>query len=290
MIDLVDRLVWGPSVFLVGASAVDEYGIRQFLDSEGMAPEDDQQLVYNPDAENDGEALIELAARLCYMSFQKPRPGGIRAFLDNIIASGHGSVLEHATFNFIITGVSRSFSHELVRHRVGFSYSQLSQRYVDEDTIRFVVPSVLADGVRLADAVLKGSTSIPYPSEEIAAGAGWLQSVRYALDAYIHQSDYLNTKFNHIEDKTLRRKRAREAAREVLPNATETKIFVTANARSIRHFVELRSAEAADRQIRAVAGLVFDLTRRESPNVFADYVTIDTGDGLRAHTTPHRKV
>src|SRR5438034_11227619 len=79
------------------------------------------------------------------MSFAKPRTGGNQAYIGHILEVGHGSVLEHAVWNLIITGVSRSFTHELIRHRAGFGYSQLSQRYVDESEASYVEPDCIAD-------------------------------------------------------------------------------------------------------------------------------------------------
>src|SRR5919202_4719305 len=83
------------------------------------------------------------------MSFLRPRPGGNAAYLSHIKESGHGSVLEHAVWNFLITGVSRSLTHELIRHRAGMGYSQLSQRYVDESVAEYVEPDCIADNPEL---------------------------------------------------------------------------------------------------------------------------------------------
>ena len=92
----------------------------------------------------DGERLAEFAGRLCYMSQKNPAKRDTRDYLENIKKQGHGSVLEHATYSLLIEGVSRSLTHELVRHRAGFAYSQLSQRYVDESDSAFVEPDVIA--------------------------------------------------------------------------------------------------------------------------------------------------
>ena len=96
-----------------------------------------------------GQKLVEVAGRLCYTSYARPRPGGNATYIGHILEVGHGSVLEHAVFNFIITGVSRSFTHELVRHRAGWSYSQLSQRFVDESACAFVEPDAIAEDPEL---------------------------------------------------------------------------------------------------------------------------------------------
>lgn len=256
-------IVRDPQVYLVGRQSIDEEGLQRFL-------VDHEVQRWSTDTEEAGERLIEVAGRVCYMSFAKPRPGGNSAYIGHILEVGHGSVLEHAVFNFIITGVSRSFTHELVRHRAGFGYSQLSQRFVDESDCRFVEPEVIA-----ADPELHRV---------------WLEGVSAAQRAYKALADGLAERFRHIEDRTLRRKKAREAARSVLPNATETKIFVTGNARALRHFIEMRGDAAAEAEIRKVALAMLRILQEESPNLFGDYSLIDLPEGGQAVTTPHRKV
>jgi len=100
----------------------------------------------------DGEQLAEFAGRLCYMSQHNPAKRETREYLENIKKQGHGSVLEHANYSLLFEGVSRSLTHELVRHRAGFAYSQLSQRYVDESEASFVVPPAVVgdDGLESA--------------------------------------------------------------------------------------------------------------------------------------------
>src|SRR4029079_12722359 len=92
---------------------------------------------------SDGERLAEFARRLCYMSQKNPASRATREYLENIKKQGHGSVLEHANYSLLLEGVSRSLTHELVRHRAGFAYSQLSQRYVDESEANFVLPPAI---------------------------------------------------------------------------------------------------------------------------------------------------
>ena len=257
------NIIRRPKVYLVGRQLLDEAEIRRFLEDHDFGQ-------WATDTSTPAEVLPEIACRLCYMSFSKPRPGGNRAYLGHIKEVGHGSVLEHTVWNFIITGVSRSFTHELVRHRAGFGYSQLSQRYVDESVADFIEPGCIADDPELHRI--------------------WCSAVEAAQEAYVKLIAGLTEKFGSIEDKTLRRKMARQAARSVLPNATETKIFVTANARSLRHFVELRCSEHAETEIREVAGQMLEILRREAPNIFGDYELVDLPDGSRAAKTPHPKV
>lgn len=257
------KIIRQPSVYLVGRQTLDESEVARFL-------ADHNVVGWSTDAPNAAEVLPEVAGRLCYMSFTKPRPGGNKTYLGHIKEVGHGSVLEHTVWNFIITGVSRSFTHELVRHRAGFGYSQLSQRYVDESVADFVEPDCIADNSELHEV--------------------WRSAVEHAQEAYIKLVEGLQDKFAAIEDKTLRRKLARQAARSVLPNATETKIFVTANARAWRHFIELRCNEHAETEIRIVAAKVLEVLQREAPNLFGDYEFVSLPDGTRAARTPFHKV
>ncbi len=290
------RIITEPRVYLVGHSDCDPEAVARFIGDEG--------LTWEPTTDDACDHLPELAGRLCYMSFARPRPGGNEAYIGHIKEVGHGSVLEHATFNLIITGVSRSLTHELVRHRVGFSYSQLSQRFVDESDVAFVVPPALQEDVLAGIAFFRKyekeqrlecytdasdrfwPPSRLYPEARYALnGLRWLSSREADIDEYKFFADHLTEKLIGVSDKTARRKQAREAARSVLPNCTETKIFVTANARSLRHFVELRSDPAADAEIRRVAIAVLEAVRPAAPNVFGDYAFVDG-----AATTPYRKV
>jgi thymidylate synthase (FAD) len=257
------KILRDPKVYLVGRQQVDDEAISAFLADHNVSH-------WTTDTDEAGEKLIEVAGRLCYMSFAKPRPGGNNAYIGHILEVGHGSVLEHAVFNFILTGVSRSFTHELVRHRAGWGYSQLSQRFVDESDAEFVEPDAIADDPELH--------------------AIWMEAIQHSHAAYRKLADGLARRFADVEDRTLRRKKAREAARSVLPNATETKIFVTANARALRHFIEMRGDVAADAEIRKVALAMLAILQAESPNLFGDYSVVETPDGGRAATTEHRKV
>ncbi len=225
---------------------------------------------WKSDTEVGGEYLAEVAGRLCYLSYARPRPGGNKAYLNHILEVGHGSVLEHAAWNLIFTGISRSCTHELVRHRAGWGFSQLSQRYVDESVAEYVEPDVIAD--------------------DPEAHALWLQAVAHVHRAYVQLVERLNERFKDEPDRTLRRKMARQAARSVLPNATETKIFVTANARALRHFIEMRASRHAEVEIRKLAVAVLRLMQTEAPNLFADYELVPLPDGTFEAITSHRKV
>ena len=136
------QIIAEPRVFFVGRQTVDEAPLDQFLSDHDVKH-------WTTDTKAAGEKLIETAGRVCYMSFQRPRPGGNKAYITHLLEVGHGSVLEHAVFNLLFTGVSRSLTHELVRHRAGFGFSQLSQRFVDESKCSFVEPEVIASDPEL---------------------------------------------------------------------------------------------------------------------------------------------
>lgn len=218
----------------------------------------------------DGERLCEYAGRVCYLSYTNPSQRTTGEYLGNILTQGHGSVLEHANYTFLIEGISRSCSHELVRHRAGCAYSQVSQRYVDSRDVGFVVPPALL--------------------EDQAALELWADSCRQALQVYEALVVANMDRFASIEDRVHRRKVARESARSVLPNATETKIVMTANLRAWRTVLELRCGEGAEREIRRMALKVLDQLAVEVPSVFHDFEPYVTKDGTYAARVTHHKV
>lgn len=255
------KLIRHPRVYLLGRQQVDESEVDRFLR--------ENELSWDTDTEVGAERLCEVAGRVCYMSFGKGRKTNAE-YLGNIIGMAHGSVLEHATWNMLFTGVSRSFTHELVRHRAGFGYSQLSQRYVDESTADFVEPDCIADDPELHRI--------------------WLDAVQHCHDAYCKLVEGLDRKFSDEPLATLRRKLARQAARSILPNATETKIFVTGNGRAWRHFIEMRGSEHAETEIRLVALQVARILQKESPSIFGDYQFVTLPNGTETVRTDHPKV
>lgn len=218
----------------------------------------------------DGERLAEFAGRLCYMSQSNPAGRNTRDYLENIKRQGHGSVLEHANYTVLLEGVSRSLTHELVRHRAGFAYSQLSQRYVDESDAAFVVPPAILGDERLERE--------------------WQGEIDRALAAYIRLVGELMEQYAWIPERVHRRKMAREAARGVLPNSTETKIVVTANARAWRTMLELRAGEGADLEIRRMAVAVLRLLKEEAPGFFSDFEIYDADDRREAARVGYHKV
>jgi thymidylate synthase (FAD) len=219
---------------------------------------------------SDGERIAEFAGRLCYMSQHNPAGRTTAEYLRNILQQGHGSVFEHSTYVMLIEGISRSCSHELVRHRAGWGFSQLSQRYVDESHAAFVMPPAI-----MGDSELE---------------AQWTDQVRAAQSAYVASVERLMTRYAWVEDKVHRRKMAREAARSVLPNATEVKIVASANVRAWRTMLELRLGEGAELEIRRMAVACLRVLQQEAPALFADFEIYPTTEGSEAGRVGFHKV
>ncbi|MFE2751701.1 FAD-dependent thymidylate synthase [Actinosynnema sp. NPDC059335] len=214
-----------------------------------------------------GEALAEFAGRACYQSWTKPNPATATnaGYIKHIIEVGHLSVLEHGSVSFYLTGISRSLTHELIRHR-HFSYSQLSQRYVPERNAAMVEPDVIAGDPELHEK--------------------FLAAAQASVDAYNELLKGLEEKFSDVPSATLRRKQARQAARAILPNATETRIVVTGNYRAWRHFIAMRATEHADVEIRALAVECLRQLQKAAANVFADFTISTLSDGTEVASSP----
>ncbi|HEY0810787.1 MAG TPA: FAD-dependent thymidylate synthase [Longimicrobiales bacterium] len=239
-----------------------------------------EHVQWKSDTEVPAQTVAEFAGRLCYLSFgpdagleggHKLIPGRTTntEYLTNILRTRHGSVLEHAVWTVLFEGVSRALTHELVRHR-HFSYSQLSQRYVDESEVAFVLPPEVAP---------EGETFELFK-----------RSCERSLADYRELLARIEQQVKDEPSATLRRKRARQTARSLLPNATETKIVVTGNARAWRHFIELRGSEGADTEIRVLAVKCLRLLLEEAPNLFRDYQVTQKPDGTEVVETEYRSV
>ena len=187
----------------------------------------------------DPERLVAAAARLCYTAsdvealLQRLTPDKIKSFLERLVELGHESPIEHINFTFAIEGVSRALSHQLVRHRIA-SYSQQSQRYVKAAQFAYVVPPLAANNLDALEVFEKQMQS--------------------AQEAY---------------DKLIAFGLPPEDARFVLPNAAETKIIVTMNARSLYNFFEKRCCYRAQWEIRQLAEAMLELVKPIAPTIFS---------------------
>lgn len=265
-----------PGCALIAAPRTDVTAIKDFLD--GFDPDlRFAEYLDDPVPLDDETQLVKLAGQLCYMSFGPKRSWNEDAdkYLANIKSSGHGSVLEHATWAMLFYGIDRAVTHEMVRHRVGVGFSQVSQRYVSGKTLRFVERPEWQDDPVLHERFL---TRIEYLSEEYEFLAERLIELQNAGGLY------------QGENRTDRRKRVQQAARSCLPNETEAPILMSGNVRSWRHFLEMRCSPHADRTIRDMAGLAYRVFAQQAPILLSDYEEEGVGDGSMAVSTSFRKV
>lgn len=202
------------------------------------------------------EEIVAAAAKLCYSKVgaieiaEKMNEESIAKFISMLASIGHYSPFEHANFTFMIEGISRACSHQIVRHRTG-KYSQQSQRYVDlEDTFKVVVPPEIADSPEATQLYKK--------------------SIIDDFDAYRNITEVLKQKYidNGVDEKAAGKK-AIEDARFALPNACETKIVMTMDARNLINFFEKRCCSRAQWEVREVANQMLDLVLEVAPNLFA---------------------
>lgn len=184
------------------------------------------------------EELLEHAGRVCYRSESRGAPG---RFLMARVREGHESLIEHASATFEISGVSRACTHQLVRHRIA-SYSQESQRYVDSSNPEYVIPPSVAKDPE-------------------------------ALEVWKETTTRLSAAYRSLRDRGV----FKEDARFLLPNAAATRIVVTMNFRSWRHFIKERALNrAAQWEIREVANRILDILHEQAPSVFEDLIHVRT--------------
>lgn len=266
------RVYERPSVRLIARQslnydAIDEWAVeRGISDGDGNDPGTAQPTPWWSTTEaSDAEHLVELAGRKCYMSFGKEQGRhDNEAYIENIIGLNHTSVLEHAVFTFLVDGISRTLTHELVRHRAGWSYSQESQRYISEEHVGFVVPPMYQcePGITLRET--------------------WNRAIH---SAYINYIDLLYKNISMLArdmpDMGPRERRimARESARSVLPQAASTGIVFTANVTSLRHFLLRRGHHTAEPEIRRLAIQIYDILMAESANFFSDFAIDESKNG-----------
>jgi thymidylate synthase (FAD) len=266
-----------PGVVVLARPNVRMEGLAGFL--EGFDPSlRFSQYLDDPTPLPDGAQVCKVAGQVCYMSFGPGRTFNAQAqrYFDNLKSSGHGSVFEHANFSLLLYGISRSVTHELVRHRAGFGYSQMSQRYVSGRMLRFVErPEYRADE-QLHELFV----------QRIERAAG-----EYALLANrLLEMQQAGISILSAEARTDLRKKVQQCARSVLPNETEAPIVVTGNARAWRHFIEMRASSHAEIEIRELAVRVFLCLRQADSVLFDDYVLDMLNDGTYAVKTDFMKV
>lgn len=270
------RYLTAPEAVIVAATRWTYKDIQlqeAFIDP--LFPYDDSAYFNDGDVPDDGAQLTKFAGQLCYLSFgaQRTRNNEAAKYLEHLKACGHGSVFEHVNYSILLWGVSRAFTHELVRHRAGFGFSQVSQRYVAGKHVRFVEsPAHSAD------------------PEMHVAFVSWID---LCAAQYEHRERVLLrvSDIDPAKATTEQRKAVRQEARRCLPNETEAPILVTGNLRAWRHMIEQRAGRFADAEACSVAYLCFEKLRAHEPMLWEDY-TVETvrDDGLPTVQTPYRKV
>ena len=214
-----------------------------------------------------GQALAEFAGRACYQSWTKPNPvtATNAGYLRHILEVGHLSVLEHGSVSFYLTGVSRSLHAR-----------------ADPAPPLLLQPALAAvrAGAERGDCGAGRHRGGPGAARDLRRGRAT------AIKAYEELLAGLQRRFADVPNATLRRKQARQAARAILPNATETRIVVTGNYRAWRHFIAMRATEHADVEIRALAVECLRQLQREVPNVFGDFELGRLDDGTEIASSP----
>lgn len=284
----LDKIVFSPSVSKFAGTVFDLSGLEDAVvqldleDAAGRADTPIGGILSRAFGSGDtmhggnGDDIAEFAGRQCYNSFIKGREPA--AYHLNIKEQQHGSIYEHVNLCFLISGVSRSLTHELIRHRVGTAYSQESQRYVDAKNIRFVLPPLLANHVKdMSNEELEADPELTI----------FRRSCHQSWREYQNLQDQFVTRLKAMieagapEDAIVSvKKRANEAARSLLPNAAETKLVFSINLRSLRHILTLRGDEPADLEIRRLMPPVLASARDHAPQFFADFKKALGGDGL----------
>jgi thymidylate synthase (FAD) len=248
-----------PQVFLIARPSVDLAGMRAYLESVGGASWLDRRVEESDGSPNAAEQLVEFAGRACYRSWEpglNPNVTRIRTdqaeYFANILRAQHGSVLEHANYSFALRNVSRVFTHELVRHRAGSAFSQESLRYVRLTEIGFRVPPAL-------EPVRDQVVSLVEQLEEFQASAAEALGI-----------DDEGVPF-HVK------KEVTSALRRLAPIGLSTDIIWTANVRTLRHVIEMRTAPGAEEELRLVFDDIARIMRAEAPHLFQDFERDDDG-------------
>ncbi len=255
-----------PSVFLIARPSIDVEGMRAYLRDVGGQSWLERRLSEGGEGRlNSGELLVEFAGRACYRSWEpglNPNVSKVRTdqrdYFANILRSAHGSVLEHANYSFALRNVSRAATHEIVRHRAGSAFSQESLRYVRLADIGFRVPPALEP---LRERVL----SIVEQLEEFQVSA-----------AAALRLDDAGVPF-HVK------KEVTSAMRRLAPIGLSTDIIWTANVRTLRHVIEMRTAEGAEEELRLIFDQVARLAQSEVPDLFQDFERRDDGSWVPEH-------
>jgi len=266
-----------PGVVLIAQSIPHLKGLEKFLN--GFDPTlNFPDYIEDPDQLDPSAQIVKLAGQMCYMSLGPVRTKNkdVRKYVGNLVGSGHGSVLEHPNFTFLFYGVSRSFTHELVRHRAGMGYSQESQRYVGGNVLRFVERPEFQEDEILHRQFEGRIDRVAREYENTTIRLLELQEKGLNIVSAEHTTD--------------KKKKVRQASRATLTNEAEAVIVATGNARAWRHIFNMRANEHAEIEIRRATFKAFLVLREVEPTSFSDFEIINLPDGTFAVKTPYPKV
>ena len=266
-----------PGVVIIAQSVPNLDGMRTFLRGfdEGLEFEKylDDPVRLDPAAQ-----IIKVAGQNCYMRYLPKRTMNKDAggYIDNIISSGHGSVMEHPNFTLLFYGVDRSFTHELIRHRAGMAYSQESQRYVGGKVLRFVERPEFQDVPELHKQFEQRIDRVADEYENLTTSLLALQGE--------------GLKIISAEEKTDKIKKVRQAARAALTNETEAVIVVTGNLRAWRHIFNMRVSQHSEVQIRKAIYKAYRCLKEVEPISLRDFEEVQLDDGTIGLRTNYPKV
>lgn len=256
-----------PKVFLVGETRIIEEGLQAYLDHIGVPD-------WTSNAPSDAEKLIEVMGKLCYRSFEPGLNKNIKKvrtdnkqYIGHIKEVGHGSVIEHPMMNFIISDVSRVFTHELVRHRVGVAISQESLRFVRLDDLGGWAPTAIRENEKAMEVFVQTFEQLEKLQLELA-------------------------KLFDLDDPKMpfeKKKIITSAMRRIAPLGLATTIGWSANPRTLRFLLALRTDPAAEEEIRLVFGKIAEIVIKRYPNIFGDFKA-EIKNGLPHYTTAHHKI
>jgi len=282
-----------PEVFLTGFTEIHEPGVEAYLEKTKQMDFWDDYLAARVAGISGGESLCSMYAKLCYKSLvvgknaNVSKVRSVKANLESCFDTGHGSVFEHCNINFLVTDCSRVYTHEQVRQRAGWAYSQTSGRYCRLDSIDLVWSNLLnpvkdlwleglsciEDLVYLTECKLglrKPNPKFPHAPAEAGLTAKPNESKCLAAWANI-PAGTLREDLKWVPDDSFnfdKRKAITSAIRRIAPNGQANEIGMTANIRALRHVVQLRTAPFAETEIRDIFGQVFNLTRAKFPTLW----------------------
>lgn len=265
-----------PEVFLIAKSVPELEEVQRWLEFVGVSAERRKEFATKHESQTPGESIVELAGRRCYMSYEvglNPNVSKIRndilEYVNNILKTGHGSVIEHAYYTFAIENVSRVFTGEMNRHRAGMAISEGSMRFIRFDSIPFWFPnSIQTDG----------HSTGPWPLEDkkIRTQVQFKNAIAAAETAYGNMQEIWKEELLP-ESRFHQKKELTSMMRRIVPMGVSTGGVWTGNLRAWRHIFTMRCAEAAEEEIQLVCTMMLEKMAKAEPTFFGDFKKNEKG-------------